>query len=359
MKIPQIELLERLVLTPSPSGHEEEIAYFIEHELLEFLPKGQITKDRYHNVVVVLPGSSDKTVMIDAHMDQIGFIVTNIDRKGFISLQYIGGGDRSILSARDLVILTESGEVNAVVNRKHAHLVGDESDVGVDSMHEAAVDIGPRDREKVQSYVQIGDPVVYTPSFRHLRENFYAGTGMDDATGCLVLLETIKRIVKGRKTKSVPTLIFVFSAQEETYGKKCRPLIKKFNPDLVVEVDVTFATDWEDDDDLEREIGKCELGFGPVLYRGVEIDSGCFKLLNSVAKKSKICVQYQASPGSIGYTSTELTHEQLGIRALILGIPLRNMHTPVETIHLRDLDLSIRLLVNFLRDTHMKRVLSR
>lgn len=336
-----------MIRIPSPSGFEENIAEYIKQELLLFVPKTKISIDYHNNVTVVIKGTSDRIVMIDAHLDQIGFIVNNIDRKGFISLQYIGGGDKTILSARDLVILTDKGKVSAVVNRKHAHLVEDERDTWIEHMHEAVVDIGMRSRKKVQAVVKIGDGVVYKPSFNHMRESYYSGCGFDDKAGCFMLLEVIKNIVKSRK-KPIPTLIFTFSAQEETFGKKCRPLVKRFNPDLFIEVDVTFATDWEDDDDLEREVGKCELTKGIVLYRGVEIDKNCFRLLNSVARTNKIKRQYQASAGAIGYTSTELTHEGEGVKALILGIPLRNMHTPVEVVNLRDLNYGIQLLTNFL-----------
>lgn len=353
----QIKLLENLVKIPSPSGFEDKIAEFIKQTVLQYVPKTRVSIDHQHNVSVVVPGISKKRIMIDAHSDQIGFIVTNIDRKGFISLQYIGGGDTTILTARDLIILTDKGKINAVINRKHSHLVEvDESDTICAKMHEAAVDIGVRSRRKVQAVVKIGDPVVYRPSFRHLREGFYSGCGMDDKAGCFVLLETIKNILKSKKKPPV-TLVFTFSGQEETGGQKCRPLVKRFRPNLFVEVDVTFATDWEDDDDLERASGKCELTKGPVLYRGVDIDKSCFKLMNSVARIKKIKKQYQAAIGGDGYTSTELTHEQEGIRALILGIPLRNMHTPVEIINTRDLNSSIQLLTNFLMHRKIESVL--
>lgn len=358
MKNNQIKLLGNLIKIPSPSGFEEDIAEFIKQELLQYVPKTRVAVDFHNNVTAVIKGTSDKKIMIDAHLDQIGFVVTNIDRKGFISLQYIGGGDKSILSARDLVILTDKGKVNAVVNRMHSHLVADEDDFCVKKMHEAAVDIGMRSRTKVQSVVKIGDAVIYKPSFNHLRESYYSGCGFDDKSGCFILLETIKNILKSGK-KPIPTLIFTFSAQEETWGKKCRPLVKKYKPDLFIEVDVTFATDWEDDDDLEREVGKCELSKGIVLYRGVEIDKNCFKLANSTARNHKIKVQYQASVGSIGYTSTEMTHEGEGIKALVLGIPLRNMHTPCEIINLRDLNYGTHLLTNFLLHRRLAGALER
>ncbi len=358
----QIKLLESLVKIPSPSGFEEKIAEFIKHELLQYLPKTRVKIDSFNNVIATIKGTSNQVIMIDAHMDQIGFMVTNIGNAGamdgIISMGQIGGGDNAILSARHLVILTDKGKVNAVVNRRHSHQVTDESKETLEYVEQAMVDIGLRGFRKVNSAVKIGDPVVYRPSFSQLRASYYSGSGLDDASGCFVLMATIKEIVKSKK-KPIPTLIFTFSAQEETWGKKIRPLIRKYQPNLFIEVDVTFSSDWSDDEVDERVAGRCDLGKGIVLYRGLEIDKACFKLIKSTAKRHKIKVQYQASLGSIGYTAIEITHEGAGIKALVLGIPLRNMHTEVEVINLNDLHYGIQLLTSFLFHTRIGSVLER
>jgi len=356
MKNKQLKLLESLVRIPSPSGFEENIAEFIRQELLQYLPKKQVTIDSQNNVIAIIKGTSDKTIMIDAHSDEIGFVVTNIDKEGLISLSYIGGGDSSILSARDLIILTNKGKINAVVDRKHAHLVNDEEDEAIEHIYEAVVDIGIRKRKAVSSVVKIGDPVVYKSSFNHLREGYYSGYGFDDKSGCFILMETIKEIVKSKKKPS-PTLVFTFSVQEETGGRKCRPLIKKYKPDLFIEADVTFATDYPEVD--ERQAGRCELNKGIVLYKGVDIDKETVKLLEATARRLKIKTQYQASRGNMGYTATEVTNEGEGIRAVIFGIPLRNMHTPVEIINLKDLNYGINLLKSFLLHRNIGRMLSK
>jgi len=338
------------------------MAEFIKQELLQVLPKTKVRIDSFNNVIAEIKGTSNQVVMIDAHIDQIGFMVTNIGNAGamdgIISIGQIGGGDNSIISARRLVILTDKGRVNAVVNRRHSHLVTDEEDETIDFIEKAIVDVGLRGFRKVNAVVKIGDPVVYQPNFNQLRASYYSGCGFDDASGCFLLIETIKEIVKS-KVKPIPTLIFTFSAQEETNGKKVRPLVRQYKPNLFIEVDVTFATDWSDDEGDCRVPGRCDLGKGIVLYRGVEIDKSCFKMIRATAKRHRIKVQYQASIGSIGYTSTELTHEGNGVKALILGIPLRNMHTSVEVINLNDLNYGIQLLISFLLNRRIDRVLER
>lgn len=358
MRTQRVRLLKNLIDIPSPSGFEAKIAEFIRTELLTVLPRTQVKRDFQNNVVATIKGKTNKTVMIDTHLDEIAFIVNNISGNGIISLQQIGHCDNQILSARHLQILTERGKINAVVDRKHSHLVDDEDDEKIDSISTAQIDVGSRSRKAVSSRVKIGDPVVYKPYFEELLEDktlgkFVTGYGLDDKSGCLILIETIKDIIKEKK-KPTCNLIFTFSAQEETGYTKARPLVKKYRPDLFIEVDVTFATDYGENDDLERKAGRCELGKGIVLYRGVDIDRDSLKLITSIARNHRIKYQLQASTGDIGYTATEVTYTPT--RALILGIPLRNMHTPVEIVNMKDIGYGINLLKCFCLSQNLKEI---
>lgn len=356
MKNRQTKLLKNLITVPSPSGFEDKIANFIRKQLLTYLPRTRVEIDFQKNVIAKIPGTSDQTIMIDAHADTIGFIVNNIDKEGLISAKYIGGGCKSILSARELIILSDKGKVNAVVDRKHAHLVDDENDESIEKVSEASIDIGIRKRRHVQRLIKIGDPIVYKPNFQNLIDTIYSGYGFDDKSGCYILLETIRNIVRSKKNP-IPNLIFTFSAQEETGLTKAKSLVHRFKPDLFIEVDVTFATDYPEVD--EKEAGRCELGKGLVIYRGVDIHKESVKVLESIARRNKIKIQNQASYGSIGYISTEITAEGKGTRALILGIPLRNMHSPVEIIDLKDLNEGAKLLKHFLVSRNIKRAIEK
>lgn len=350
----QLALLEDLILMPSPSGFEDKIADYIVRELSEL--ELDVVKDFQNNVVATIEGRSNRTVMVDAHIDQLGFIVNNIDDHGQISLDWIGGGDSDLLGARNLVILANKRSVNAVVNRKPSHLVINIDDEVLHFPHEALVDIGIRERKAVNAIVEIGDPVVCKPVFEQLVGDHYTGCGLDDKVGVFMLIETIRRVVRSGR-RPIPNLVFTFSSQEETWGRKCRPLVKKYKPDLFIEVDVTFATDWDEKSwEFERQVGQCRLGEGVVLYRGVDIHKKSFGLMQSIAKASNIKTQVQASTGQIGYTATEISSEGDGIRAFIVAPPLRNMHTPVEVVNLKDLTGGIRLLFSFLTSKRIEKV---
>lgn len=357
MRTQNIKLLKELMMIPSPSGFEGNLAKYVHQELLKVLPKTRVTVDSENNVTARIPGTTDKTVMIDAHIDEIGFIVSNVDNKGTISLQYIGGGCNSILSARELIILSEKGDINAVVDRLHAHLVGDESDEMIENISEAQVDIGIRKRSEILKYIKVGDPVVYKATFNKLMKNYYSGYGFDDKAGCFMLIEIIKSIVKSKK-KPQANLVFTFSAQEELGDGRIKPLVKQYKPDVFLNLDVTFATDYLDDT-IEKRVGKCDLEKGLVLYRGVNIDPDCLKLMENVAKNNKIKIQYQASTGLGGVNADSVYSLGYKSKILNLGIPLRSMHSPVEIINMNDLASGIKLINGFLLSPRLKGIIEK
>lgn len=351
-----IQVLKNLIVIPSPSGFEKNIAEFIQDTLLKLgVSPDLIQIDNHQNVIVRFDYGKKKTVLIDAHEDEIGFIVNNVDRWGSISLQYIGGGDSTILSARHLDILTKNGIVPAVIDRKHSHLVWDEDTELNYTPENADVDIGERDRDKILKKIQIGDPIVYQHNFRQLTENYLTGYGFDDKSGCFILLKTIKYLLNS-KIKPSTNLVFVFSAQEET-STKLIPVIRQVNPNLIIEVDVTFATDYGAVDELEREAGRCSLGQGISLIRGVGLDEACWNLATTIAKKRKIPYQVQTNSAEIEYTSQTVAHEATNAKAMVWGIPLRNMHAPTEIINFDDLETGSKLLKYFLLNKSLESVL--
>ena len=357
MRKNKIELLKKLVSINSPSGFESNIVEFIKKELINYIPKKNFTIDKSKNLIVKIEGKISKSIMLEAHADTIGFIVTNVDSRGLISIQYIGGGCKQILSARYLNILTNKGIVTGVVDRKPPHLITDEDDEKIDNISELQVDIGIRGRKQVLRQVKIGDPMVYPSYFEIQAETknqgqFVAGYGMDDKSGCFMLIESIKEIIKSKK-KPEYTLYFIFSAREEI-GNPPKRLVREIKPELYIGVDVTFATDYGDGS-LEKIAGRCDLGKGIVLYRGVNIDNETIKLMSKIAKRDRIKIQYQASVGNIGYNATSMS--DICYKTVIVAPPLRNMHNICEIINLRDLEYGVRLLRNFCLSKELRKIL--
>jgi len=350
-----VKLLESLVKIPSLSGYEQRIAKFIHKELLKYLPKTRVHIDRHNNVIGVIKGTSDKVVMLDAHLDQVGFIINNIDKEGYISINEIGGVDEDIVQGRPVVIQSYTGKIiNGVIDKKPVHyLNGETSRADKHSDEEVNLDIGIKKIKNVSKYLKVGDPLMFKPEFGHLMNKYYYGYGFDDKIACLMLLELAKEL---KNKKSYATIILSFSAQEEVGKTTAKISVNKYKPDVFIELDVTTATDMGYTG-FDREVGRCELGSGIVLYRGVGIDHYILQALERTAKTSKIKIQVQASTGNIGYISEEMETVGNGIRIATIGIPLRNMHTPVEVLNMSDVFGGIKLIKNFLMSKRFSTVL--
>ena len=360
MKKNNEKLLKSLIFTPSPSGYEGKLANVIRKELLNYMPKTKLATDFHNNLVAKIDGkNSDQIVMIDAHIDQLGFMVYNIDRYGYISLISIGGHDLSILRGRKVLVLSEKRKAfEGVIGTKHAHLIDyrKEKDEIPEKITDLTLDIGIRSRRQVMKYVGIGDPLIISPSFDNLTEDFYTGSGFDDKTGAHVLIQTIKEIRRQRK-KSIPTLLFTFSSQEELNCKGAKELVRRWKPSLFVGIDVTCATDTFSVD--EREVGRCELGKGITLIKGVNIHRPSLKLMQNIARANKIKTQIQSTNGDECTNAATVGNELDGIRLLDLGIPCRNLHSPVEIINTKDLNYATKLLKSFLLSKKLGKVIEK
>lgn len=352
-----IKLLKDLITIPSPSGFERPLSEYIKKELLNYLPRTRIEIDKHNNVIATIKGKTDKVVVIDAHSDQLGFLVNNIDKEGYISLISIGGHDNSLLRGRKVLVLTtKKGILKGVIGSKPIHLIEDESDELPDKTTDVTLDVGIRKRKQVLSRISIGDPVVLQPEFDELTEGYYTGSGFDDKAGCFILIETIKTITR-KRLKPLPTLKFVFSVQEEIGCKGAKEMAYRFKPDLFVGVDVTFSTDQPDV--YERETGRCVLEQGLAVYKGVNIHRPSVTLLSSIAKNNKIKVQYLATAGAGGTDAKSIANLCGGIKIIDLGIPLRNMHAPVEVINIKDLRNGSKLLTEFLTNKRLNSVIEK
>ena len=354
----EIKLLKNLVEIPSPSGYEKKSSEFIRKELLQYLPKTKIEIDFHNNVIATIIGRDKKrTIVIDAHQDILGFLINNVDKEGYISLVSIGGHDISLLRGRKVLIITsKNGILKGVIGSKPIHLIENETDEIPNNTTDVTLDIGIRRRKKVLSYISIGDPVVIKPEFDKLIEDYYTGSGFDDKAGCFMLIEIIKNIVK-QKRKPACNLKFVFSVQEEIGCKGAKEIAYRYKPDLFVGVDVTFSTDQPDVD--ERVTGRCILGEGIGIYKGINIHQQSVALLNSIAKNSKTKIQYLTTAGAGGTNAKSVANMCGGLKIVDFGIPLRNMHTSVEIINMKDIKEGIKLLTKFLIDKKLSKIIKK
>ena len=345
MKKRQVDLLTRLVLTPSPTGYEKTLLNIVYKEFRKFLPKKQVWFDKKGNLIGLIKGTTHHKIIIGAHADEIGLIVTHIGKDGFIRVDSLGGVDRTLLLGRKVLIhsSTKNDIINGVIGKRAIHVINDIDNSIPDSFDDIYVDIGTRSRKEALRYTRIGDPITFVNQVTSLVNGLLVGHGFDDKAGIYILCELLRLLVQSKK-KIKPNIYFVCTVQEEIGGLGAKSAAFNINPHLYICIDVTHATDFPEKDEFEHTTGLCKLRYGPVLFRGVGVNERVIKKLTSIARSNKIKVQFQALKGDVGYESDIVSSVKGGISTATIGIPLRYMHTPTEIVSVSDINNTVKLL---------------
>ncbi|MFN0115183.1 MAG: M42 family metallopeptidase [Paracoccaceae bacterium] len=340
-----------LMLTPGLSGHEERVAEVVSAKLA-LAGLGSRT-DRAGNVIVSLMGSAGyPSVMVFAHMDQLGFFVRKIEPDGMIRVERMGGVPERALAAQPVVLCGRMGDVPGVIGNKSHHATAPEEKYHVLRAPEIAIDTGHRSKAEVEaSGIQIGTPVVYAPQALPLAHDRIAGTSVDDRAGCAVLLE-LARLIAARQTGALrdgPTVHIVFSVQEEFNLRGALTAAQALEPDIAIQIDLMLATDTPGMADR----GEMTLGGGPgiSLYsfhgrgtlNGTIPHPAMVKLFEDAAQAAGIALQRSAQVGVL----TDNAYVQLvgqGVACVDLGFPCRYTHSANEICDLNDLEALTRLI---------------
>ena len=217
MKSADYKFLESLLTTPSPSGFEEDIQALVRKRL-----KGvadEVKTDVHGNVIGTLNPKGSIRVMLAGHCDQIGLMVTHIDERGFIYFNKIGGIDPTVVPGSKLLILTDSGPMEAVIGYTPIHLRSAKERGSKLKLEQLWIDIGAERGKEVRKKVSIGDPIVFEPSVMKLGKNQITGPGLDDRVGVFVVLEAFRLVAeKLKKSKSSPVSLSVVSTVQEEIG---------------------------------------------------------------------------------------------------------------------------------------------
>lgn len=334
--------LEALVRAPGPSGYEGPVRQVWTGETDKYADEVRV--DVHGNGIAVCnPGGSPR-IMLAGHMDELGFQVLHIDDKGYIYFDTIGGFDISIVPGRKVRIHTHKGEVLGVIGKRPIHLMSGEERKKVPEQHELWIDIGAKDAKETRKLVEVGDPITYDASFEMLRRDLAVSRGFDNKMGAYVVAEVLRQVAQGKK-KPKAALYAVATAQEEVGMRGARTSTFGIDPLVGIAVDVTFATDHPGMD--KRKTGEVNIGKGPVINRGANVNPVVFERLVNAARKEKIPYQVCAEPGGTGTDANAMQVSRAGVAAGLVSVPLRYMHTPVEVLSLEDLDHTVRLLTAF------------
>jgi putative aminopeptidase FrvX len=337
-----------LMLIPGLSGHEGRVRRRLAREMAGL---GLAAKtDRLGNLIATAEGDPNRpSVMLFAHMDQLGFVVRKIEGNGFLRLERLGGVPERALAAQELLICVGEGhDVRAVIGNKSHHATSAEEKYRVVPYQEIAVDAGFSSAEAAASAgVKIGSPVVYAPKAFTLPGDRIAGASVDDRAGCAVIAE-VARLLAPKRNR--PTIHFVFSTQEEYNLRGAMPAAQALKPDIAIQLDLMLATDTPD----MQARGDLALGGGPgmSLYsfhgrgtlNGTIPHPALVSLFESAARKADLPLQRSAQVGVLTDSSyVQLVHG--GVAAIDLGFPCRYTHSALEVCDLSDLVSLSALLV--------------
>lgn len=331
------DALFRLSEASGASGNEETAAGTALDMLREFCPDAEIING---NVIGHFGVHSPEklSLVLDAHIDQIGMIVTDITDDGFIKVGNLGGIDRRLLPAQPVVIHGKK-DIKGVVCSVPPHLRSGES--GVLSFDETAIDAGMI-HDELAAIVSRGDSITFDVKCRQLAGHRVTGGAFDDRSGVVSILYALE-LLRGKKLAY--NVDVIFSTQEEIGERGAKIGAFQLAPDIALAVDVSFAYAIGEDENKCGKLGKGPMiGISPCLSREIS------DKLIAVSTKNNIPYQIEVMNDMTSTNADRYSVNREGAKACTVSIPLRNMHTPVEVIDLIDIDLTAKILAGFIEE---------
>jgi endoglucanase len=284
--------------------------------------------------------SPPQRLLVMGHIDEIGLIVTHIDDEGYLWFGSVGGWDAQILVGQRVALDTRKGPVTGVVGRKPIHLLREEDRKKVAEIRDLHIDIGACGGADARERVRIGDVAVIDAGPVELPNGRLTSRALDNRLGSFVALEAARLVAEAGGAEWELQAVAV--AQEEITFGGSRTSAFALEPDAAIVVDVTHATDAPGVE--VREIGKHELGSGPVLSRGSTLHPGLFELLHETAERERIPFTVEATARSTGTDADAVHVSRAGVPTGLVSIPIRYMHSPVELVQLDDVHACARLI---------------
>ena len=334
------DLLEKLSNARGISGFEGDIREIVKAEVEPFVD--EIIIDGIGNLIASRKGDGP-TVMLAAHMDEIGLITKFIDDNGYIRFVKVGGWFDQILLGQRVVMRSEDGEkeVFGVIGSKPPHLMEAEERKKPVKAEDMFIDVGCTNKAEVESLgICEGVPVIMDREFRSLANDRVTSKAFDNRAGLVMVIEALKRI------KENVAVTVVGTVQEEVGLKGARTSAFRIKPDLAIATDVCISGDHPG---TEKTYSTVKMGEGPAITildaggRGIITPEPVLKWLKGTAEKHKIPYQLDVSDGgTTDATAIFLTRD--GIPSSVISVPARYIHSPVEVVSLADIDKGADLI---------------
>lgn len=316
--------LKELTELSGVSGYEHEVRNYIKNKLNEIGCEYYV--DKLGNVIVHNKGIKKKTIMVAAHMDEVGLIVSHIDKDGFIKFQAVGGIDQRVLNSK--VVLVGENKILGVIGSKAVHLMSKEErgkSVPIDKLY---VDIGTYSKSETEKLVQIGDYITFKSDYVEFGEGLIKAKALDDRAGCSALLELLSM-------KLDADFYGVFTVMEEVGCRGAQTAAYSLEPDYAIVLEGTVCADMPEVKDYSKAtlIGKgaaLSLMDNSTLYDIEEV-----RKVENIAKKNNISYQFRTSSAG-GNDAGPIHKTKEGAKAVAISIPCRYIHSPINVANKSD-----------------------
>lgn len=296
-------------------------------------------KDKIGSYIFKQEGTNDKRIMLAAHIDEIGLIVTKILDNGFLSFSSIGGINPASLVAQEITVYGREN-VFGVIGIKPPHVTPEEERAKALELEDLYIDTGYT-KEKLEKLVRVGDVATVKRAPVSLQGSVASAKAFDDRACVAVMLETAKEL---KKISHKSNIYYTATAQEETGYRGATTASYKINPDIGIVLDVDFG----------RAPGMppetCELGKGPIVTFGGRFNQKLTRKFIEVCKTYNYPMQYESSPSRTGTDTEAVNVNREGVPCILLSIPLRYMHTSVETVDIKDIEITGKAIARFINE---------
>ncbi|MDR1628626.1 MAG: M20/M25/M40 family metallo-hydrolase [Oscillospiraceae bacterium] len=327
------DLLRRLTGAEGVSGDEKEIARVVTQELEKY---AAVRTDALGSVIGEIAGGGTH-IMLDAHTDRIGFVVTAVDPSGFLRIASVGGNDERILAAAEVTVYGKEPLYGVIISTPPHLSAGEDKDAK--PIDQLAIDIGlPYD--DAAGLVSPGDRVIVNSRFCELKNGRVASAALDDRAGVAVVLRALELLHEKEHNCKITA---VFSSREEVGGQGAETAAFGAAPDKAIAVDVSFAHA-----PSIAEHKASPLGGGVIISYAPVLSFTMADKLKAVAEKNNLPYSVEVGGRDSGSNGDSILSSGAGVETAVLFVPQRNMHSAVEIVDLQDIETAAQLIAHYI-----------
>lgn len=337
MAVNSDKLIERLCGAFGPSGAEDRVAEIILKEISDTVPGAR--RDKMGNVIAVMRfgdvNAQKRTrVMISAHMDEVGFMINDVKKDGYLGFDAVGGISDGVVAGRRVRVLGKNGYLNGVIASKAIHHKDKKEREKAVPKEKLYIDIGAKDADEARKYADIGDFAVFDSEFYRFGDGYVKAKALDDRMGCAAMIEVMRRLKENPPTENTDAC-FCFTVREEIGLSGAKAAAFELRPDIAVVLETTAVADIADVPPSERVADTGKGVAVSVMDRSTVYDRELVELALKTAEKNGIAAQVKRYVSG-GNDAGTIHKTADGVRTLAISVPTRYLHSPACVANMKD-----------------------